>query len=231
MIPKYHIIILTYTTIISSEIIKVLKTTNDLSLFQPKSGAHLSSSSFHGEKEVTICTRFVTYQFTAHGYEEPRQILLQYGETTLLSSYAMLPPPSRWRAWYVGIIGNRWQNGNVLGYSDAEKDARNVFTAWKIGPNIWNHACLISSKKGEFSKIIINGETVHRGGNYEAGHVDWNNDLVFMGNADKEGYTKSLFGEMTDVNIWNRSLTDTEVMEWTQCKMKKGGNLLDWSTA
>ena len=36
---------------------------------------------------------------------------------------------------------------------------------------------------------------------------------------------------MTDVNIWNRSLTDTEVMEWTQCKMDKGGNLLDWSTA
>ena len=41
----------------------------------------------------------------------------------------------------------------------------------------------------------------------------------------------SLFGAMTDTNIWNRSLSKTEVEQWSRCEMEAGGNLLDWTTA
>ena len=41
----------------------------------------------------------------------------------------------------------------------------------------------------------------------------------------------SVFGAMTDVNIWNRSLSQSEVEQWSRCELGVGGNLLDWNTA
>ena len=38
-------------------------------------------------------------------------------------------------------------------------------------------------------------------------------------------------GEISDFNVWNRSLTEEEALEWTTCKNMQKGNLLDWSTA
>ena len=40
-----------------------------------------------------------------------------------------------------------------------------------------------------------------------------------------------MFGSMTDVNIWNRSLSQSEVEQWSRCELGVGGNLLDWNTA
>ena len=36
---------------------------------------------------------------------------------------------------------------------------------------------------------------------------------------------------MTDVNIWNRSLSQSKVEQWSRCELGAGGNLLDWNTA
>jgi hypothetical protein len=79
---------------IVSEKIKVLKTTRDLSKFEPTSGGELKFSSLHELEELTICARFMTYQFSTHLYALPFHSLLQYEGITLLGSYVMLPPPS-----------------------------------------------------------------------------------------------------------------------------------------
>ena len=52
-----------------------------------------------------------------------------------------------------------------------------------------------------------------------------------MGQPIDGTFHYSMFGAMTDVNIWNRSLSEAEVEKWSRCELGAGGNLLDWSTA
>ena len=97
---------------------------------------------------------------------------------------------------------------------------------WKIGQ--WNHICFIGTSKGMVTKIILNGETINEG-MYKLRSQDRNyTNLIFMGIKD---YEYSFYGEMTDINIWNRSFTEKEINDWTECRMKKGGNIVDWRTA
>ena len=58
-------------------------------------------------------------------------------------------------------------------------------------------------------------------------------NLHLMGrfNQEDSSYSNSFFGEMTDVNIWNRGLNQSEVNDWTDCKSNITGNILDWNTA
>ena len=81
--------------LVSSESLRVLRTTHDMASFSPSSGAELLNSSLHDLNEMTVCARFSTYQFITHGYREPLQVLLSVGEDLeFLSSYTMLPEPS-----------------------------------------------------------------------------------------------------------------------------------------
>ena len=38
-------------------------------------------------------------------------------------------------------------------------------------------------------------------------------------------------GAMTDVNIWDRILSEQEVSDWMFCKTEAGGNVISWETA
>ena len=55
---------------------------------------------------------------------------------------------------------------------------------------------------------------------------------MFMGlYSHGSPYSYSMFGAMTDVNIWKRSLTQSEVEQWSRCEVERGGDLVDWNTA
>ena len=41
----------------------------------------------------------------------------------------------------------------------------------------------------------------------------------------------SVFGQITDFNIWGKAFTDEEVAKWMNCKMQEEGDLLGWSKA
>ena len=36
---------------------------------------------------------------------------------------------------------------------------------------------------------------------------------------------------MSDINLWNKTLSNKEVSAWEECKLDKGGNIIDWETA
>ena len=49
-----------------------------------------------------------------------------------------------------------------------------------------------------------------------------------------QGYISTLFGRLTDVNLWSRSLTEEEAQKWTRCQSLESlneGDLVDWRTA
>ena len=151
-----------------TEQIKVLKTPGDLSTFRPDTGAELGSSSLSGQEDVTICARFVTYQFTTHLYKSPLQVVLQLGAVTLLGSYTMLPPPSHWHGFFRESIVDQWQNGNVVAFSDT--DGFRFFPSWHPGEENWNHACIIASSERRKYKIVVNGAVVYSGNQYNGFH-------------------------------------------------------------
>ena len=41
--------------------------------------------------------------------------------------------------------------------------------------------------------------------------------------------TESLFGKMTDFNIWNKSFGIMKMVEWTRCNLKEDGNIVAWN--
>ena len=222
------LLILTLTPWTSTESITVLQTTRNLSIFTPNSGAELRFSSLLGQEDVTICARFNTYQFTTNMYSEPLQLLLVLGDNYLLGSYTMLPPPSPWYSYFHDRIGGKWQNGNAMGFG-LVNELLNVFPVWK--PGGWNHVCIIASSTERNYKTVINGDDVYEGLDFTADLRKVDKNLTFMGSMVDKEYESSLFGRMTDINIWNRSFTEEDVMQWTKCEMKEGGDIVDWSTA
>ena len=49
-----------------------------------------------------------------------------------------------------------------------------------------------------------------------------------LGSGDDDYYGLSMFGKITDINIWNKSLKPDEVINWSQCKGNLYGNIIDW---
>ena len=216
---KYEqvVIILSLLHLTYSQTIRVLRTTKDLSTLQPNIGGELHSSSLLGHQELTICARFSTFKFSTHLHDEKTQTVLRVGRIHLLSSYTMLPQQSSQGTIWENMIGNKWQNGNAVGYSNGDKNS--IFTIWKMGENIWNNVCIIASSSRRTYKMILNGETVYEGNNYRGGLSTESSNLRFMGNFNEDPPPGSLFGQMTDINVWNTSFTNEDVLDWAQCTL------------
>ena len=190
-------------SLICSERLTVLQTSDDLSQFRPETGAELYNSSLFGHQKVTICARFLTHQFTTHRYTKgPWHSLLALPDIWIL-----------WSGWYPDIV-----SGSLAG----------KFSSWDLGA--LNHVCVILDATANLSHAIINGKMVSNTA-YRHEHSILPNNLSIMGHPHEKGLKFSLFGRMTDVNIWSRSLTEEETSAWTSCDMTEGGNLLDWRNA
>ena len=102
----------------------------------------------------------------------------------------------------------------------------------------WNHVCLSYQDVSSVTRIVSNGKVVLDEVDEDlkqSGAVipdDFLNCLYIMGLApvDREQYP-SLFGKMTDVNIWDRSLGLDEMAAWINCSSDEGGNVINWNTA
>ena len=46
-----------------------------------------------------------------------------------------------------------------------------------------------------------------------------------------EGHENPQLGQITDVNMWNSSLSVKVLKSWTSCEFHESGNMLDWNTA
>ena len=205
---------------------RVLSTLTDVRSHAPGSGAQLLNSALADQDTLTICARFSTYQFTHHEYgDAPSQTLLQLGDKILFASKAMTEENPKFKT----IAGDEWQNGNILLYG-------HFFSPTKVDwrPVWWNEVCFVMSASRKLLEVWFNGKLVEKNENYCGCHKGEVTNLRMMGlqkHFPGGKYHASLFGAMADINIWNRSLTRSEVEQWSRCEMGAGGNLLDWNTA
>ena len=209
------------------DFITVLKSTQEIS----RSGAEIRASSLYGLKDVTICARFNTFQFSVRQKWLPFQIMFALGRDTLLGSASLLHSPSPiLLEWF----GSSWEPMGVVGYCFLNEFA-NVFPIWKMGEDVWNNVCIIISNTDKEFKIVLNRKTVFHKTDYDGSILKLNNNLRLMGNywENNISYSMSHYGQLSDVNIWNRSFSDTEVSKWADCDidMESEGNIVSWSKA
>ena len=99
----------------------------------------------------------------------------------------------------------------------------------------WNHVCLSYTNSTSNLRIVSNGEIIL---DEELEGLKQNNEKIpiqFLGNfAIMRSYFPELnsfsplVGKMTDVNIWNISMTTQDMVSWTNCNNNDSGNIVNW---
>ena len=103
-------------------------------------------------------------------------------------------------------------------------------------PGHWNSACLtLRHSQGLYGlRLNINGEVV-----WEVREAEFNtttSNIVLMNIKEPEREDDfvdycPLHGAVTDLNLWDRGLTDQQISDWMTCEAEAGGNLVSWETA
>ena len=164
-----------------------------------------ASNSSEGEhKDVTICARF---------FEEPsnRTNLFAFGPITLRKD-----------------IGGKNAFGQMFGEFSYKmptlslyrhNSLRESFPIWP--PGLWNHVCVSFSDGNCAVRVFLNGDKV----------VDTEMDPCYgLYKSGFEEQGNSMVGLVTDVDIWDRVISQEEAKSWTQCLRRREGNLVAWNT-
>ena len=91
------------------------------------------------------------------------------------------------------------------------------FPSWQ--PEEWNSACVLASAPLSRFKVIINGETAVEISNYTGlySQLGGGKNLVLMNDGGYWG-GEPMHGAVTDVNVWPRQLSQTELEDWAECR-------------
>ena len=121
----------------------------------------------------------------------------------------------------------------VTGYTNQATFLR--WPAWT--PQTWNSVCLTTNNS--VTNIYSNGQLVATVNKDLSGYDRKKNILLLAtrrgtttDQSDENQLTNSVFGSITDVNIWNKSLSQKEVKGWSSFKLDLPKyKLLDWFQA
>ena len=165
--------------------------------------------------EFTICGRFKTAKFltlpspTQTIFPGLRSVTVIDCEASELLCY-----------FYKQEMGDGHYIKQVFGQILFEEKIQE-FNPWL--PEVWQSFCY--SVQNSTVMITINGHTRHKIHDYR-GWLKLYPTFMFMNGMEKKS---PFFGSMTDINIWNRKLTDVESSGWMNCAMKiEKGNIFQW---
>ena len=102
----------------------------------------------------------------------------------------------------------------------------------KLAPRLWHGYCFTYNKGLGARKVYVDAnkelEDIMDNEAVKDIPVGFINDLYFMSRTRYPEWTM-----MTDINIWNVTLTPLEVEGWTNCKKKhmEKNKIIDWKTA
>ena len=120
-------------------------------------------------------------------------------------------------------------SGNTLG--TVYNGAYSVFPLWK--PNVWNTFCIGANTANKSYATFINNEPMFVSDKYDGVHqiVPGNLFLLNGFSFTEHQYVYPFQAEITDVHIWNRTLTTKDMSRWTSCESDEHGTFLNWEEA
>ena len=101
-----------------------------------------------------------------------------------------------------------------------------------IKPNTWNSFCL--NANSTTSVLRINGDmliTHNDKRNVSAyGYYNYGN-YSFMNDPAASQSISAMYGSVTDINIWDRILSEKKIDNWINCSVDMDGNVYSWRTS
>ena len=220
--------------------ITVIRTGKILSQHEPVSNfAEIHNSSIndllHSDQgEVTICARFLVYQFVDFSLElnlpfttmNPSQVFMSLDQDVFLAAISMNQNLEVMKE----SVPN-WVNGKNILFGSL--GGQTLFTnATNIQPVKWNKICFAMSVIKEIFQITFNEEIILNFPHFTPPQKSSEKQNLILMGMEKASSPFSTFGAITDVNIWDRLLTGSEVDRWGRCQLlPDGGNVLSWSSA
>ena len=119
-------------------------------------------------------------------------------------------------------MGSRWEHGRTFGRV-FDGGHLQYFPSWH--PGLWTSFCVTASASSRMFQVMINREIVYQNTQYPAHHKYSHGDLLLMNHNDLE---HPLFGAMTDVQVWDRSMARAELKDWSSGLTESRGNVVDW---
>ena len=150
--------------------------------------------------------------------------MVTVGEVWLLGTYMALPCDWQYDGCtiYKKSYITDWKHGTAFGYYEKS----NFYQSWE--PGRWNSFCFTASSLLEQARVFLNGEEKLNFKNYESDHKKSGENIRLLNNHLG---TNPTHGAVTEVNVWSRVLSDSEVSEWSNCGSVQGGKVVDWATA
>jgi len=147
-----------------------------------------------------------------------------------------------WTELKEGFFYGEWETGPWWGYKTKEKTAAGSYGWVGLGDNggsdhgVWTHTCTVIDFTNGRTASVENGVKFFDK-EFEAlipaykGFVK-QIKTVSAGCVYKLGTTPhmSIHGKVTDFQMWNKILSDEDMIKITSCEKFKSGNLLDWET-
>ena len=101
---------------------------------------------------------------------------------------------------------------------------------WK--PDLWNKLCIIGDSLAKKYRVYLNDKLIFHSNRYNGGHKKEAGN-IFLLNGFSFSQNKFLYpfkGEITDLNIWNKTLSVEDMDKWRNCNFGTG-NLVNWNEA
>ena len=106
-----------------------------------------------------------------------------------------------------------------------------IFELWK--PDLWNKFCIIVDSLALKYRVYLNDKLIFHSNRYNNGGHKEQAGNIFLLNGFSFSRNKFLYpfrGEITDLNIWNKTLSIEDINKWGNCDFGSG-NLVNWKEA
>ena len=209
--------------------IRVVRTDPELQLPVRTGQAEVVNCSLEKYPDFTICARFRSHQFSWHkdtwAYHS---VIVIPPKDWLIGAYVTHPCDDFYAGCtqrYKDIHGSQWRHSGVVGYIGDGVFNEN-FPVWQ--PGVWVSACVTVTIPDNHITIYLNGEIVFQTWQYEL-HLKPDANIVLMNDGASWGGLP-FHGEMTDVNVWSRVLSEEEIIKWKKCEAIEAGDVVNWET-
>ena len=198
---------------------------------RPQIGSHfiIPGLNLSSLDTFTMCGRFNIYQFIVHSevdsgkyqYKERHELI--QGIFPGFTTYSLVHCDDNFCP-FITPADRKWKHVYVWTWLYSQSK---TFPS-SLKPNTWNSLCL---KVTSTSTVIkLNGEAfiIHKNDNSGSAFSDYGN-YRFMN--DPYHKVAPMYGAITDLNVWNRILSEEESENWMNCTIQTEGDVFSWQNS
>ena len=188
--------------------------------------AEIVNSSLDGLDEFTICARFFPYQFQDR-FNIRQGIITTDENTVLLGSITTGKCNFKGcKEYYKNAIHEKWKYGKAYSMTSGS-NSRSSFDRFMslLKPQQWYGICIVIDSNLNTYDLYIENETIGFLNHFEKS--SFKESITLFNVRGKGG--QPFYGEITDVNVWKKDLSEIEINNFVSCEKAVFGDFLAWN--